>query len=234
MGRRTRPASVAPGLALAFALFLPAAAQAQLGASVRIESDYRFRGVSLSDGRPDVHLDLAWDHASGAYAGVSATAVELERGARRAALLGYAGYARAPDAQAPGWEAGLSAAHFAGAAGYDYAELYAGLIGERWNARLAYSPDYFGQGRRTLYAELNAGRALAPPWRVFAHAGALAALGGAADGARVRGDLRLGAAVTREAWELQLAWVAAGSDGFYPLAYPGTRRSFVLTLARFV
>jgi uncharacterized protein (TIGR02001 family) len=225
-------------LALALVcLFACRGAAAQLGASLTLESDYRFRGVSLSGGKPDAHLALAWDHPGGAYAGASATAVELEPGQRRAARMGYRGYARRADPLGLGWEAGVSAAHFVAATGYDYAELYAGVIGERWNARLAFSPDYFNQGARTLYAELNGGRNLARPWRVFGHVGALDALDARAlpsGASRLRFDVRLGVAATQDDWEVQLAYAATGRGGLYPATYEDRRRrGWVLSAAYF-
>jgi len=45
------------------------ASNAQFGASLGVESDARFRGISLSGGRPDLRLSLSYDHASGVYAG---------------------------------------------------------------------------------------------------------------------------------------------------------------------
>jgi uncharacterized protein (TIGR02001 family) len=216
---------------VAFSLASAGGAAAQVGAGLTLESDYRFRGVSLSGGQPDLHLNLAWDGANGAYAGAAATSVELERGPRRGQLIGYLGVARATGGV--GWEVGASAAHFVAAAGYDYAELYAGLLAGGWNARLSFSPDYFGQGARTLYAELNADRALEAPWRVFAHLGALGAIGGAAASTRPRYDLRVGLGATYDAWDLQLAWVEAGSGDIYPTPYPAKRRGLVLSVARF-
>lgn len=229
--------SFARWLLLALAALVARSAPAQLGASVTLETDYRLRGVSLSDGHPDAHLDLAYDHPSGAYAGASATAVELDRGERRAALLGYLGYAQRRDPLGLGFEAGVFGAHFDASNGYDYAELYAGILGERWNARLSYSPDYFSQGTPTLYAELNGGRELTRPWRVFGHVGALYALdasGLPAGTARTRLDLRLGIAATRDAWELQLAFAAAGRGALYPAAYEAKRRhGWVLSASYF-
>jgi uncharacterized protein (TIGR02001 family) len=216
---------------VAFSLAAAGGAAAQVGAGLSLETDYRFRGVSLSGGRPAVHLDLAWDGAGGVYAGAAATSVELERGMRRGQLIGYLGIARATSGF--GWEVGATAAHFIAAAGYDYAELYAGLLGKNWNARLSLSPDYFGHGARTLYAELNAGSPLGAPWRVFAHLGALGAMGGTAASTRPRYDLRAGIAATRDAWELQLAWVEAGSGDIYPAPYPAKRSGLVLSVARF-
>jgi len=218
---------------VAVSLLAAGGAAAQVGVGLTLETDHRFRGVSLSGGRPDVHLDLAWDGASGAYAGGAATSVELERDRRRGQLIGYLGYARAARGPTPGWEVGVSAAHFVAAAGYDYAELYAGLLGDDWNARLSLSPDYFGHGARTLYAELNAGRPLGAVWRAFAHLGALGAVGGVTSSTRPRYDVRAGLGATHDAWELQLAWVEAGRGDIYPTPYAAERRGFVLSVARF-
>ena len=74
------------------ALLACGSAQAQFSASVGVESDHRFRGVSLSDGEPDLRLSVAYDHASGVFAGASATRVEFMLGRHSVQLLGYAGY----------------------------------------------------------------------------------------------------------------------------------------------
>ncbi len=103
---------------------------------------------------------------------------------------------------------------------YDDHEAFAGLNGERWNARLHYSPDYFGSGARTAYGEFNVGVPLTPITRVAAHAGALVRVGGTpVEGARTNLDASLGIAVARDAWELQLAWVVGGRSAAYPTPY---------------
>lgn len=218
-------------------LLLTAAARGQFSASVLAESDYRFRGVSLSDEDPDLHLSLAYDHASGWYAGASATGVELEPRQRDAELLGYLGYAQRPTGPGtrPAWELGAAVAHFAGAAHYDYLEVYAGVLEQRWNARLYYSPDYFGRGVRTAYAELNGGWPLAPTLRAFGHAGALLRLAGPAPpGAqRWRYDTRVGLSLAVDACELQLAWVWSSRGGPYPAAYEHKRSAVVLSASYF-
>lgn len=192
-------------------------ASAQWSAGVALESDHRFRGVSLSRGEPVPRLNLAWEDAQGWYAGASATTVSFDPGRRQAALLGYAGRAQRWSSQWSG-EIGLSAAHFAVDADADYAEVFAGLIAPRWNARLYGSPDYFGRGRHSAYAELNGGWPLidsaTTPWTIVAHAGVLRLFGHPdATGRRSRRDLRLGLSVgvTPMGLELQLAYVTSSS-----------------------
>ena len=48
-------------------------AAAQVGVSASLLTDYLYRGVSLSDGRPAASLTLSYDHPSGAYGGLTAS-----------------------------------------------------------------------------------------------------------------------------------------------------------------
>jgi uncharacterized protein (TIGR02001 family) len=208
-----------------------AAACGQVGGSIVAESDYRYRGVSLNGEDPSLHVSLAYDHLSGWYAGASLTGVELEPGPKRIATTAYAGFA---SRKAAGWtwEAGATLNHFSGNDDRDYAEAYAGVLAEGWNARLYFAPRYFGGSVRTLYAEVNAGRPLTPVWRAFAHVGALARVAGDAPigSDRVRYDARLGLGLRLSDWDAQLAWVTSSSGGIYPAAYEQRRSTVVLSV----
>jgi uncharacterized protein (TIGR02001 family) len=215
---------------IAALVFASVAARAQAGGSIVLESDYRFRGVSLSGEDPSAHLNLSYDHSSGWYAGASLAAVELEPGARQAALTAYAGYARRVGVQGT-WEAGAILNRFSGAAGYDYGELFAGFIAERWSARAYLSPDYFGRGVRTAYAELNGALPLSADLRAFAHVGALARLGGdaAAGIGPARYDARIGLGLRVAEFDLQLAWVDTSRSVPYVGSYQQQRSAVVLS-----
>src|SRR5664279_3555744 len=63
-------------LALGSILFA-ASAEAQFTANASVVSDYRFRGVSLSDQKPAVQASVNWDDADGWYAGAFASTVQL-------------------------------------------------------------------------------------------------------------------------------------------------------------
>jgi uncharacterized protein (TIGR02001 family) len=214
---------LAAGLRVALApslLLACGAACAQTGGSIAFLSDYRYRGVSLSDGKPTLSLSLTHDDPSGWYGGASLTGVSLYPSQREAQVLGYAGYAgRLSDRL--GWEAGATVVHYSGDSRYDFGEGFGGLSGERWNARLHYAPDYFGSGTRTVYGELNLGIPLSPLTRATAHIGALARVGGARSPADSGTSLdgSLGLAVARDAWEVRLDWIGGGRSGFYPTAY---------------
>ena len=215
-------------------LGLAGSACGQTALSLTAESDFIFRGISLSDGKPAASLNLDYDSASGWYAGALATAVEFDPSQRHATLFGYAGYARRTPA-GPAWEIGVTAAHFAGDSSYDYGEAYAGLLGQGWNVRLYLSPSYFGSGARTIYAEVNRTEPLSPAWRLFGHLGALAAAGGGepTDSRRARWDARLGVSVTIGPAQLRLAWVGATRGGVYPTSYADPVNTLVLSAACF-
>ncbi len=182
------------------ALSLCPAARAQVAASVSVDSDYRFRGVTLSDNKPVARLNLSYDNPSGVYAGLSGFAADKSG---YYGTVAYAGYVWRPQS-GPALEAGASYTqvreHFA----YNYSEIYAGIITRALTARLYYSPDYFGASTRTLYADLNSGRQLSPHWRAFVHGGVLSPLSGTFR--RARYDVRAGVAVSVSHYELQLAW----------------------------
>jgi uncharacterized protein (TIGR02001 family) len=217
-------------LACISALVLLGAARAQTGGSIAVESDYRFRGVSLSGEDPTAHLNLNYDHPGGWYAGASLAGVELQPGTRGAAITAYGGWARR---QGPGqaWEAGAIWNHFSGVASYDYGEVHAGFIAERWTARVYLSPDYFGRGVRTIYAEFNCALALASDLRTFAHLGVLAPLAGdtTAGAAQTRYDARVGLGLRVAAFDVRLAWVDSSHSVPYAGKYDQRRSTMVLS-----
>jgi uncharacterized protein (TIGR02001 family) len=222
---------VAPRACLAVLLLGSAGpACSQTAVSLKAESDFVFRGVSLSNGKPDASLSLDYDHPSGWYAGASATGAELDPGQRQAALFASVGYARQDDTGL-GWEIGITAVHFGADPRYDYRELLAGLIARSWTARLYLSPSYFGSGMASAYAELNGGMALDERWRWFAHAGVLAPIGGGEhpESQQLRFDARVGVGVAIGPSELQLAWTGADHGGFYRSSYAHRHNAWVLS-----
>ena len=177
---------------------------AQVAFSASVESDYRFRGVSLSYGRPDVRLGMSYDHKSGAYAGLSLIgAGDNDDGIKLLGYVDYAGYIVRPK-QGPAWEVGVTNMHVHDRFSYDFSEAYAGVVGDHFSARLYYAPRYFGRPWDTVYADFSGGKRLSPHWRAFAHAGILTPLSGPFRGERY--DLRGGVAVSIRNYELQMAW----------------------------
>lgn len=183
---------------------------AQVSARVSLVSDYRFRGVSLSDERPALQASIAYDHADGGYAGVFASSVRIGPDyGTQAQLVPYVGYARRLGSGLS-WDAGVQYALFTGNADYDYPEFHIGLTSSHLSARLHYAPRYFGVSAPVLYGEIDGAYAVTSQVRLLGHAGWLHRGG---DGdldeylERHRFDVRIGIGVAPAGFDLQLAWV---------------------------
>jgi len=215
-------------------LLAPAAhAEGQISFSTAIDSDDRFRGMSLSHGRPDVRLDVAYDHGNGRggglYAGASLAAAPGR--AQRNPLIHYTAFAGwvSPPRSGVSWEGGVTHTRIDDRERYDYDEVYAGLFTPGISLRVSYSPRYYGHDVQTLYADVSGGRQLSPRLRIFAHAGWLTRVSG---DWRLRGrhDLSAGVATTLGPCELRLAITQAPSlyawgrdDGAAALVASATR-----------
>lgn len=224
------------GALLLFSL-VAGVAHADLGFTLSLQTDARDRGMSYSDNRPSAQLGLSWDGAAGWYAGASLAEARFTDG-YSAWLRVYGGRAVG---LAPGLsgEFGLLAHRFDKVSSYDFAEAYAGLLGERWNLRVYASPDYYGVGQRSLYAEANGRWPLGTsPLSAIAHAGVLRGFGGPAPPPSAelrraeRVDLRAGVSWPwREAGEWQLVWTAASRSGPYTWTDASRRRTVSLNFS---
>jgi len=217
------------GLASAVALVLVAqAAHGQLSATIGVDSDYRYRGVSLSNSNPSARLTVNYEGADRWYAGASTTRAALTEHDSYLQLTAYAGWLAAT-LDRTSVELGVVGSHFVGSSGYDFAEGYIGLLANEWSARLYLSPDYYGRDIATAYVELNAHVPLDERARVFAHVGVLAPLQSVAgDAGRTRGDVSIGAGVVLRGWDLHVAAIAASRGGPYPAVYNGRHATIVV------
>jgi hypothetical protein len=200
-------------------------AQAQIAGSLRVDSDYRWRGESLSDGRPALRLGLAWDDAQGSFAGLTVGTARLSPYRSGWQLAGHAGIARRGSGGAPGWELGALATRFTAVPRAAYGEIFAGLLGEGWSLRLYSSPNYYGTGTPSAYLELESAWAPAPGWRTVLHAGMLTWLGTVPrELHRTRTDLRLQVNRALGDAELQIAWTTLSGQALYPYGEGSERR----------
>ncbi|MBI1397948.1 MAG: hypothetical protein GC151_18395 [Betaproteobacteria bacterium] len=149
--------------AFAGTLFLTATAcaSAQVTGSVALYSDYRHRGVSLSEGDPSAQATLAYDHPAGVFAGASVNTVKIEvpYTDTKVRTLYYAGIAREL-VPAWAWELGVLRYTFPGSRAvpsWDYTEWFIGVTHDTSSLRVFQSPDYFGEGGRSLYVDANHG-----------------------------------------------------------------------------
>ena len=200
---------------------LATASTAQVSATASVTSDYRVRGVTLSEGRPAAQLDASYDADLGWYAGAFASNVQFyEHSDRQAQLMGYAGYARRLGG---GWsvDAGAAYSTFSGGDGYNYVEMHAGVTSDALSARLYFAPDYFGQGIHTLYGELNGSQRLFDRVKLIGHAGVLQLTAGATSetgGHSPHADFLAGVEVEVQRFRLQVSRIAAdGASHVYPI-----------------
>jgi uncharacterized protein (TIGR02001 family) len=215
------------GAVVLWALLSCTDACAQVSGSATLVSDYRFRGVSLSDGEPAAQLGVAWERDDGWYAGAFASSTRLY-GRPGTQWLGYLGYARRLH-DGLSWEAGAEYVAFSRYPGDNYPEFYLGLASDRLSGRLYYAPRYFSQDVAAFYAELNGHHALNERFRLLGHVGWLQRSGRSGepylDAQRRRFDARVGIGAVFGGFDLQLARVASdGSDGSYS-GYPAYGRA---------
>jgi uncharacterized protein (TIGR02001 family) len=179
---------------------------------VSIVSDNRFRGYSLSDGRPAGILDLSYDDPSGFYGTASASAVaSRNHGLQPLGFLLNAGYARR---LASGLTVDSGVTHssystYSNRGGNrSYTEVYAGVSGKFVTARIYASPDYLKHG--SLYGELSSSLPLGAKLRLDGHAGLLVPLRQSSYQESYGRDFDWRIGVTHQSGPLsvQAAWIA--------------------------
>lgn len=188
-------------------LCLAGVASAQVNGNLTVVSEYRYRGIALSQGKPVAQIELNYDSPGGWYAGALASGAQFDSG-QAEQLLAYGGYVRRLTAGLS-WDAGVSRASFAGAPDYNYSEVFIGLTSETYSGRMYFSPSYFDQQLRTLYAEINATYLLSGNFYLLAHCGLLYPLTGRDNffQSASRYDGRLALSAKNGDWNTQLAWV---------------------------
>jgi uncharacterized protein (TIGR02001 family) len=207
---------------LAVTLGCATPAAAQFSGSLSIRSDDRFRGHSLSQGRPTMALDLSYDHPSGLYVDVVVSGVLTRHsGPELLAVQENLGFARqirpnlsidlgVTNSDYTKYYNGFRTAH--------YQEYYAGIITKRISAHLHYSPKYFGlKDYPTLYGDIDGAVPLTDKWRLTGHVGVLQQVGGRTLGltGRTHYDYRVGAAVRLGAFDLLVEWTGGGPGKTY-------------------
>nr|WP_256375857.1 TorF family putative porin [Caulobacter sp. S45] len=238
-------------------LIKPTDARAQLGASATVESQYNVRGVSLNDAKPDIRFGLTYDHASGAYGGLSGILGDTARnGVQPLGYIAYLGFAK-PLPNGWIWDVGATNTQItlyipastllrspqnttykqASTERYraDYSEFYSGVSVHDISARVYISPDYLNQGVSTAYLDLNAAYRPIPQLRLYGHAGALTPLDSSkgAESDREHFDLGAGAVWELHHAELRLAWTGVTSKVEYPINFRQKNNALILSATGF-
>ena len=223
------------GVALLLAL-AAANVSAQVSGTASLVSNYRFRGITLSENNPAAQLGVVYDDAQGWYAGAFASTVEFATSSGvELQAVPFLGYTWRNDAGVS-WEAGTDYSAFSGSAqDHNYPELYVGMAAEHVSARLYYSSRYFGQNTATLYGEINASEPLIDRVRLIAHIGVLQSTHGKLyyGGPDQLIDGRVGVGIEWEAFDVQLSWVGINAaTAMYGVTGVRSRNGLVLTLSR--
>jgi uncharacterized protein (TIGR02001 family) len=115
------------------------------GGSLGVTSDYIVRGISRSNDRAALQLDLHYLNSAGLVAGLFASNTQLDPdGSGDAELNAFAGYAWTAGGD---WRGKVLASHYAypwnrAGSGYDYDELDVDLAYQEWlDVSLVYSPN---------------------------------------------------------------------------------------------
>jgi len=213
------------GAAFLLVSLIASGASAEFSGTASLVSDYRYRGISLSDDKPAAQVGLAYDDPFGWYAGVFGSTVRLGRPADPGfQTIGYGGFATRLSSNVS-VEIGGDYSAFSSTSYYNYGEVFVGLAGDGISARVHYAPRYYGQPSNALYGELNLTKPLYDRFRLVAHAGYL----------NVRTthpydikttqnvvDGRVGVATELDLFHIELAWVGASRD------YSNTRKNTVV------
>jgi len=208
---------------------------AETSGTASLLSDYRYRGMTLSDGKPAAQLGLGYDDPLGWYAGVFGSTVRLpEPTAPGLQGMGFAGFASRL-AEGVSVEIGGDYSVFTGAAAYDYGEVYLGVASDNLSARIYYSPRYFGGPSSSVYGELNGAQPLFERIRLLGHVGLLATRSVPAYGPRPHQQIvdgKVGVLADIHSVQVELAWVGISHTySAYPTTGSNRRNSVVLTLS---
>jgi uncharacterized protein (TIGR02001 family) len=213
-----------------------------LTANVNLVSEYRFRGLAQTWGKPALQGGADFVHSSGFYAGVWGSNVSGNSYAGGSLELDYYGGYNGKITDDLGWTVGGYGYYYPGAnfnkaaacaAGgcasqtYDNFEINAGVSWKWISYKLSYATtDYFGANtstgfdgstKGTLYHDLSVNYPITDDWAVLAHVGRTDYKANLASGVNPDyTDYKLGVAKTfNGGWNASLAYIKATNDSAY-------------------
>lgn len=214
---------------------LPSEAGGQISGTASVVSDYRYRGLTLSDQKPAAQIGFTYDDPLGWYAGAFGSTVRLASPAGpNVQAIAFGGFASRL-ASGIALEAGGDYSAFTGAAYDNYGEIFVGAATENVSARIYYSPRYFGQSSNAVYGEINASQSLVGSARLLVHVGFLRTryeTGYRTSSAQRAVDGRIGVAIDLDPFRAELAWVGVSADDAgYRITGSNSPNTVVLTLS---
>jgi uncharacterized protein (TIGR02001 family) len=232
--------SAVRGAATLLFCVLATGVSAQVSGTASVVSDYRYRGITLSDQKPAAQIGLSYDGPLGWYAGAFASTVRLAPpagpGIQAMVFTGFA--SSLPSGISI--EAGGDYSVFSGASGYNYGETYLGVARENLSARIYYSPRYYGQRANAWYGEINGAQPLIDPVRLLVHVGYLSSHSTYPYGPQVEQhplDWRIGIGADIDLFHFEVAWVGIRTANSianvgYLITGSTSPNTVVLTLSR--
>jgi uncharacterized protein (TIGR02001 family) len=236
--RRLHNNYAVPGAAALLLCAFASVVSAQNSGTVSVVSDYRYRGITLSDQKPAAQFGLTYDDPAGWYAGAFGSTVRLAQPAGPGfQAMVFAGFA-ARIGSGLSVDAGGDYSAFTGAAGENYGEVYLGVATENVSARIYYSPDYFGQRANAVYGEINAVQSLIDRVSLLLHVGFLTTRAYSPSSPYVSRssqnvvDSRIGFGANFDLFRLELAWVGISkSNVAYQITRSKSPNTVVLTVS---
>ena len=162
------------GILVLLALLVPGTVTAQISGNVALLSDYRFRGESLTEGRPALQAAVNYDHSSGLFLGGLVSNVRIDPDVSGLSALAYGGYTH-PLGERASWDVGVVTYVFpqpSTGPDYNYTEAFVGASFGALSSRLYYTNSYFGAGQ-AVYLELNGTHSLDERFTLTGHIGYL-------------------------------------------------------------
>jgi uncharacterized protein (TIGR02001 family) len=202
-------------------LVIASPAFAQLSGNIAVRSDDRFRGRSVSQGRPTMALDLSYDHKSGIFLDVVVKGVATrEYGPKFLSVQENLGYAHQIGPRLS-FDLGVTNSdytkYYNDLRSVNYQDYYVGLTKGAISAHIHYSPRYFGLPLDVVYGEADGAIRLKKNWRLTGHVGVLQQVSGRTLGSsgRTHYDYRIGTVVTCGPVDLVLEWTGGGPGKEY-------------------
>jgi uncharacterized protein (TIGR02001 family) len=167
----TMSRAVIAGSLLAFA----GAASADITITPTLASDYDFRGISQTDGKPAFQAAVTYTGEGGMYMGIWGSNVDLavkpgEANAKSEFDV-YAGYAAGDAAEGVGYDFGVMYYSYPNQGTANYPEIYGGFSKGFFSSKLWYSWDFNNSGDTAYYAELNLNMPAGDGFSVVTHVG---------------------------------------------------------------
>jgi uncharacterized protein (TIGR02001 family) len=232
--RRAIECAVPHGIVALCLALVASNVSAQISGTASLVSNYRFRGISLSENKPAAQVGFTYDDVQGWYAGAFASTARFATssavGLQAVPFVGYAWRASRLT-----WDVGADYSAFTGAARrYNYPEVFVGAAFENISARLYYSPRYFGQNLGAVYGEINGTQLLVDRVRLLAHIGVLRSNDqNPYYGSRETVvDGRVGVGIDLDQFNIQVSWVGTNSPtSAYGITGVRNRNGPVLTVS---